>query len=100
MGTLNGSNNFAPVRKRWDKVFDSLVDMIKTQKTQIECLAEERKLFEDRIKLQQERFQDQISRMNSEIGIQEMVRNVEAAYSDFMVGQKQREAFIYKFKLG
>ncbi|KAH7848689.1 hypothetical protein Vadar_006129 [Vaccinium darrowii] len=99
MGTLNGSNNFASVRKRWDKVFDSLVDMIKTQKTQIECLAEERKLFEDRIKLQQERFQDQISRMNTEIGIQEMVRNVEAAYSDFMVGQKQREAFSYKFKL-
>lgn len=63
MGTLKGSNNFASVRKRWDNVFEILLEMIRTQKTEIESLAEERKLFEDRIKLLQERFQDQISRV-------------------------------------
>lgn len=73
--------------------------MIETQKTQIEYLLEKTDMFEDRLKSQRERFQDKISRMKSELVVQEMVRDVDAAYWDLTLGQKQRDAFNYKFKL-
>lgn len=38
--------------------------------------------------------------MKSELVVQEMVRDVDAAYWDLTLGQKQRDAFNYKFKLG
>ncbi|KAG5543021.1 hypothetical protein RHGRI_015942 [Rhododendron griersonianum] len=99
MGTLKGSNNFASARRRWGEVFVSLLDMIETQKTQIEYLLEKEDMFEDRLQSQRERFQDKISRMKSEMVVQEMVRDVDAAYWDLTLGQKQRDAFNYKFKL-
>ncbi|KAE9456938.1 hypothetical protein C3L33_11147, partial [Rhododendron williamsianum] len=99
MGTLKGSNNFASARRRWGEVFVSLLDMIETQKTQIEYLLEKTDMFEDRLQSQRERFQDKISRMKSEMVVQEMVRDVDAAYWDLTLGQKQRDAFNYKFKL-
>lgn len=63
MGTLKGSNNFASARRRWGEVFVSLLDMIETQKTQIEYLLEKEDMFEDRLQSQRERFQDKISRV-------------------------------------
>ncbi|KAF7140443.1 hypothetical protein RHSIM_Rhsim06G0021600 [Rhododendron simsii] len=98
MGTLKGSNNFAFARRRWGEVFVSLLNMIETQKTQIEYLLEKTDMFEDRLKSQRERFQDKISRMKSEMVVQEMVRDVDAAYWDLTLGQKQRDAYNYKFK--
>lgn len=43
-------------REKWDKVFDGLVKLLKNQQEQLETLAKERKILEDRIKMQQERW--------------------------------------------
>lgn len=57
-------------REKWNKVFNAMVHMLRTQQTQLESLAKDRKLLEDRIKLQNERwvsdvnlFQDQIAQV-------------------------------------
>ena len=43
-------------RQKWEKIFEGLVKMLKTQQQQLETLAKERKIFEDRIKMQYERW--------------------------------------------
>lgn len=43
-------------RQNWDKIFEGLVEMLKTQQEQLETLAKERKILEDRIKMQYERW--------------------------------------------
>ncbi|KAA8537518.1 hypothetical protein F0562_027126 [Nyssa sinensis] len=94
MGTLKDSN-VSSDRQKWQKIFNALVHMLRTYGTQIESFLEEKKLLEDRIKLQR----DQISQMKRDFTVQEMVHTVEAAKLDLMVGLKQRESFFYKLKL-
>ncbi|KAL7244826.1 hypothetical protein ACSBR2_000226 [Camellia fascicularis] len=105
MGALKGSN-VSSDRRQWQKVFNALTHLLRRQQIQIESLAKERQFLEDRIKLQYGRWvfdvnqlQDQISLMNRDFTGEEMKCNFEAAKWDLMVGQKQREAFIYKTKL-
>lgn len=57
-------------RDKWNKVFNAMVRMLRRQQTQLESLAKDRKLLEDRIKLQYDRwvsdvnlFQDQITQV-------------------------------------
>lgn len=59
-------------RQKWQKIFNALVHMLQTQQTQVESLAKERKLLEDRIKFQYDRWisdvhslQDQIAQVLS-----------------------------------
>lgn len=105
MGALKGSN-VSSDRRQWQKVFNALTHLLRRQQIQIESLAKERQFLEDRIKLQYGRWvfdvnqlQDQISLINRDFTGEEMKCNFEAAKWDLMVGQKQREAFIYKTKL-
>ncbi|KAK4859893.1 hypothetical protein QYF36_013709 [Acer negundo] len=93
-------------RQKWDKIFDGLVKMLKTQQEQLETLVTERKFLGDRIKMQQEKwvsdvrlYEDQISQMKSSMEAQEMMRFLEAAKSDMVVGLKHREASFLKLKL-
>ncbi|KAK2660723.1 hypothetical protein Ddye_007256 [Dipteronia dyeriana] len=93
-------------RQKWDKIFDGLVKMLKSQQEQLETLLTERKFLGDRIKMQQEKwvsdvrlYEDQISQMKSSMEAQEMMRFLEAAKSDMVVGLKQREASFLKLKL-
>ncbi|XP_052203500.1 uncharacterized protein LOC127808864 [Diospyros lotus] len=102
MGTQKSSSD----RQKWKKIFNALVHMLQTQQTQLESLAKERKLLEDRIKLQHERWisdvnlcKDHVSQMKRDLTVEVMTRNFEGAKSDLVVGLKRREAFIYKVKL-
>ncbi|OVA18568.1 hypothetical protein BVC80_1831g105 [Macleaya cordata] len=93
-------------RLQWQKVFNALVHMLKSQQTQLESLVKERKLLEDRIQIQYDRWvsdvhllEDQISQMKRDLSKAEMARLLEVAKSDLVVGFKQRESFLYKLKL-
>lgn len=48
-------------RQKWDKIFNGLVRMLKTQQTQLVTLVNDRKILEDRIKMQHERWASDIS---------------------------------------
>ncbi|KAE8666430.1 Detected protein of unknown function [Hibiscus syriacus] len=105
MGAKTRSQNSSE-RQKWDKVFEGLVKMLKTQQQQLETLAKERIILEDRIKMQYERwvsdvrlYEDHISQMKSELQTEEMARVVEATKADMIVGLKHREAFLCKMKL-
>lgn len=43
-------------RRNWGKIFNGLTQMLQTQQNQLETLVNERKLLEDRIKMQHERW--------------------------------------------
>ncbi|XVE94559.1 hypothetical protein REPUB_Repub02eG0019400 [Reevesia pubescens] len=93
-------------REKWDRIFEGLVKMLKTQQQQLETLATERKIFEDRIKMQYERwvsdvrlYEDHISQMKNDLESKEMACVLEAAKVDLMVGLKHREAYLCKLKL-
>ncbi|EOY15029.1 hypothetical protein QUC31_000323 [Theobroma cacao] len=93
-------------RQNWDKIFEGLVEMLKTQQEQLETLAKERKILEDRIKMQYERwvsdvrlYEDHISQVKSDMESKEMARALEAAKADLMVGLKHRETYLCKLKL-
>jgi len=54
-------------REKWNKVFNALVHMLKSQQTQLESLAKERMILEDRIKLQNDRWVSDIDRFQEQI---------------------------------
>ncbi|GMJ02719.1 hypothetical protein like AT1G19980 [Hibiscus trionum] len=85
-------------REKWDKIFECLVKMLKSQQQHLETLAQERKVLEDRIKLQYERwasdvrlYESHISQMKTELESKEMACVLEAAKADLIVGLKHRE---------
>ncbi|XWS24487.1 hypothetical protein CRYUN_Cryun28dG0106800 [Craigia yunnanensis] len=93
-------------RQKWDKIFEGLVKMLKTQQQQLETLAKDRKILEDRINMQYERwfsdvrlYEDYISQMKNDLESKEMALVLEAAKADMMVGLKHREAYLCKMKL-
>ncbi|XWS20949.1 hypothetical protein CRYUN_Cryun30bG0013700 [Craigia yunnanensis] len=93
-------------RQKWDKIFEGLVKMLKTQQQPLETLAKERKILEDRINMQYERwvsdvrlYENHISQMKSDSESKEMARALEAAKADMMVGLKHRDAYLCKLKL-
>ncbi|KAL4280166.1 hypothetical protein GQ457_03G030730 [Hibiscus cannabinus] len=105
MGAKTRSQNSSE-RQKWDKIFEGLVKMLKTQQQQLETLAKDRNILEDRIKMQYERwvsdvrlYEDHISQMKNELQSEEMARVLEATKADMMVGLKHREAFLCKMKL-
>lgn len=71
MAKRNSSENASSDREKWKKVFNAMALMLRTQQVQLDSLAKDRKLLEDRIKLQHERwvsdvnlFQEQIYQVN------------------------------------
>ena len=55
MGT-NKRSEISSDRQKWDKIFNGLVRMLQTQQTQLETLVKERKLLEERVRVQHERW--------------------------------------------
>ncbi|GMI83093.1 hypothetical protein like AT1G19980 [Hibiscus trionum] len=105
MGAKTRSQH-SPERQKWEKIFEGLVKMLKTQQQQLETLAKERNILEGRIKMQYERwvsdvrlYEDHISQMKNELQSEEMARVLEATKADMMVGLKHKEAFLCKMKL-
>lgn len=71
---MNRRSKASSDRENWQKIFNGLVEMLQTQQRQLETLAKERKLLEDRIRMQHERWvsdvrllEDQISQVISSI---------------------------------
>ena len=56
MGTSKRTQVVTSDREKWDKVFGGLVKLLKNQQEQLETLLKERKILEDRIKTQHERW--------------------------------------------
>lgn len=54
-------------REKWNKVFNALVHMLTSQQTQLESLAKERIILQDRIKLQNDRWVSDIDRFQEQI---------------------------------
>lgn len=54
-------------RQKWQKIFNALVHMLQTQQTQVESLAKERKLLEDRIKFQYDRWLSDVHSLQDQI---------------------------------
>ncbi|KAK9269964.1 hypothetical protein L1049_025537 [Liquidambar formosana] len=105
MGTDKGTH-VSSDRKKWSKIFDALLHMLQTQQTGLESAAKERKLLENRIKIQYDRwvsdvrlFEDQILQMKRDFVLEELARSLDMAKSDLVVGLKRREASLYKVKL-
>lgn len=93
-------------RRKWDKIFDGLVKMLKTQQEQLEFLVKDRRILEDFVKKQRERwdadirsYEDLLSQMKNDIMAQEMARLLESAKSNLLIGLKQKEAFFCKLEL-
>ncbi|PON93891.1 cytomatrix protein-like protein [Trema orientale] len=105
MGT-NRRSKAPSDRQNWQKIFNALVEMLQTQQSQLETLAKERKLLEDRIRMQHHRWvsdvrllEDQISQMKGDFVVQDMGSALEAAKAELVLGLKQREAHINKLRL-
>ncbi|XP_065880245.1 uncharacterized protein [Euphorbia lathyris] len=89
-----------------DILFDGLVQLLKNRQQQLEFLLDERKILEDRIKTQQERWvsdvrlcTDQISQMKDFLMEKDMANSLLSAKSALMIGLKHREASLLKLKL-
>lgn len=61
-------------RRNWGKIFNAVTQMLRTQQNQLETLVKERKLLEDRVRTQHERwvadirlYEDHISQVPSSI---------------------------------
>ncbi|KAJ7957867.1 Cytomatrix protein-like protein [Quillaja saponaria] len=94
-------------RRNWEKIFNGLVQMLRTQQTQLETLVKERKLLEDRITMQHEGWasdirlcKDQISETRRALIFEEKKRMLEAKKADLVLSSKQREAYLTKWMLG
>ncbi|KAK9099660.1 hypothetical protein Syun_026705 [Stephania yunnanensis] len=88
------------------KIFDALVRLLQTKQTQLEDLVKETNLYEDRIKIQFDRWssevhllQDQIFQLKRDHSEALLDRFMEVAKSELVIGLKQRESLHYKIKL-
>ncbi|KAJ7966865.1 Cytomatrix protein-like protein [Quillaja saponaria] len=94
-------------RRNWENIFNGLVQMLRTQQTQLETLVKERKLLEDRILMQHEGwtsdirlYKDQNSEVKRVLIFEDKKRTLEAKKVDLVMGSKQREAYLTKLILG
>ncbi|KAM4122175.1 hypothetical protein ACB094_01G062800 [Castanea mollissima] len=90
-------------RQKWDKIFNGLVRMLKTQQTQLVTLVNDRKNLEDRIKMQHERWvsdirlcEDHICQLKGDLVMQEKTHSLDVLKSNLVMSLKHREAFLEK----
>ncbi|KAL8143862.1 hypothetical protein V2J09_016894 [Rumex salicifolius] len=88
------------------KVFNALVQILETQQSQLEALADERKRQEEQIKIEYERWisgvrslKDVIDQLRRQTKLSEMARLVEAAKTNLVFGLKMKQELVYKLKL-
>lgn len=106
MGTSKRTQVVTSDREKWDKVFGGLVKLLKNQQEQLETLLKERKILEDRIKTQHERwvsdirlYDDHILQIKGGLVEKDMACLLEAAKGNLMLGLKQREVSLHELKL-
>ncbi|CAK7346194.1 unnamed protein product [Dovyalis caffra] len=106
MGTSKCTQFVTSDREKWDKVFGGLLKLIKNQQEQLETFLKERKILEDRVKTQHERwfsdirfYEDYILQINGDLVEKDMACLLETAKGDLMLDLKQREASLHKSRL-
>lgn len=95
-----------PDLERWRKVFNALVQIIQTQQAQLESTVQDRRIVEDRLRMQYEKWvsdvrllEDQIDEMKRDFLTQGLIGAVEATKANMVLGLKQRECLMYEGKL-
>ncbi|KAA0065164.1 myosin-11-like [Cucumis melo var. makuwa] len=100
MGTIKRLKSSSQ-RQNWEKIFSALVRMLETQQKQLETLVLERKVLEDRIRMQHDRwtsdsrlYEDFICQLKGELALRDMERSLEASKLDLNTSMKQRDSFL------
>ncbi|KAK7303609.1 hypothetical protein RJT34_14519 [Clitoria ternatea] len=100
------SNAASSERRNWGNIFNSMVQMVRSQQNQLQSFANNHKFLEERLRVQHEgwvsdvRFhKDQISQMKGILMSEEKKRLLEAAKADLSLGFKHREASLLKWIL-
>ncbi|XP_038884859.1 uncharacterized protein LOC120075491 [Benincasa hispida] len=100
MGTIKRSKSSSE-RQNWEKIFSALVRMLETQQKQLETLVKERKLLEDRIRMQHNRwisdtrlYEDFICQLKGDLVLRDRERSLEASKLDLNMSLKQRDSFL------
>ncbi|XP_068314440.1 uncharacterized protein [Pyrus communis] len=93
-------------RRNWHNIFNALVQMLRSQQSNLETMAADRKVFKDRVRVQEEKWisafhllGDQIRQMKVDLELKEMEGSVESAKLGWALSMKQQEAYIAKLKL-
>ncbi|KFK44123.1 hypothetical protein AALP_AA1G218400 [Arabis alpina] len=101
-----GVKSVSSDRRNWDKIFKSLVMILQTKQDQLESLVKDRKMIEDRFKKQHENwvsdvrnYEDQLSLISKEIETTKMMKVVETAKCNLLVGLKESDRSLCNVKL-
>ncbi|XP_028784627.1 uncharacterized protein LOC114740613 [Neltuma alba] len=93
-------------RQNWEKVFNGMVHMLRSQQQQLLSLASERKLLEDRIRMLHDGwesdtrlYRDQISEMKGILIFEEKRRLLDDVKADLLLSLKQREVSVVNYIL-
>lgn len=100
MGTIKRSKSSSQ-RQNWEKIFSALVRMLEAQQKQLETLVKERKILEDRIRMQHDRwtsdtrlYEDLICQLKGDLVLRDMERSLEASKLDLNTSLKQRDSLL------
>ncbi|ONK56068.1 uncharacterized protein A4U43_C10F3810 [Asparagus officinalis] len=87
-------------RRQWERIFNALVELMKSQQSQIETLVDDRKFLEQYIHLQHDHFSSRARFLESHIAQlkkeEAKGRKIQTAKVDLMVEAKQRDVLWYK----
>lgn len=67
MGDLKNSSSPGSDRRQWQRIFGALVEMVRTQQSQVETLANDRKFLERYIQIQHDRWASKAGFLESHI---------------------------------
>ncbi|KAL5557885.1 hypothetical protein UlMin_034096 [Ulmus minor] len=107
MGNKRRSKVYSePDRQNWHKIFKALTQMVKTEQTQLESFAKDRKILEDRLRMQHERWvsdvrllKDQISLIKGDLLLKERASLFEVAELELAMGLKLTHERLEKLRL-
>ncbi|CAH9067914.1 unnamed protein product [Cuscuta epithymum] len=92
-------------KRRWRKLCDAMECMVRTQHAQLDYLLQERKILQDRIALENERWvsdvkllQGEIDQMRDELTARKVESVAEAAEWEVILGIKELDIFLLKDK--
>ncbi|KAK7246189.1 hypothetical protein RIF29_41049 [Crotalaria pallida] len=100
------SSSSTSERKNWDNIFNSLVQMVRNQQSQLQSLATQHKFLQERFSMQHDNWaydirtrNDQISQLQRTLMAAEKKRLLEMATADMVLGSTHKEASVLKWIL-
>lgn len=102
----HSSSSSSSDHQKWEIIFSALKKILQKQAQQLDSLLGERKLLQERIQLQYQRWnsdvrllEDIISQKQRQLSLSKLGKLVEVSKADLLVGSKQRDSLINKLKL-